>query len=133
MNAIREKAEKCIAIGLSDIALVVIRRGAEGIAKQAYSVTNNERNGRASHKLMLHKLLLAIKDFVPEGLTRLLYIFQTFGNLAAHSQEGDESPISDELAMSVAVLYEYADGVFRGWLDQRDGTSETQRDAAGPS
>lgn len=121
-NSIREKAEKCIAIGLPDIALFVVRRGAENIAKQAYRATNDDKDGRAARKMMLKKLLGSIKEgAIPERPLKLLHVFQTFGNMVAHPQEGEKSIISDDVARSMVVLYVYADEAFRDWLERRDG------------
>jgi hypothetical protein len=115
------KAQLYIDADNPDVAVMLLRRGAEAIAKNSYRHLGYEQKGKPARKMMLEELLKSLKDGgAPEVFTQLLQTLQLFGNFAVHCQDDQSQTITKEIAQALLVLYDQAVVSHSRWVGSID-------------
>jgi hypothetical protein len=101
-----------------EIAVMLIRRGAEALSKDLYRRLGHEKNGKPARKMTLEELLKPVKDSdAPEVFKILVQTFQLFGNFAAHDQDDQSKYFTKEMAAALYALYDQALSLYSAWSD----------------
>jgi hypothetical protein len=117
-SLLRTKAKSYIDAGDADVAVMMVRRGAESLAKDLYRRMGLEKSGRPAKKMMLEDLLKFLKDGgIPDVLILLLQTLQSFGNFAAHDQGEQADFLSKRIAFAALDLYDEAVVIHGGLAD----------------
>lgn len=106
---LRTNARSWADSGEAVVAVMMVRRDAESLAKDLYRRMGLEKSGRPAKKMMLEDLLKFLKDGgIPDVLILLLQTLQSFGNFAAHDQGEQADFLSKKIALAALDLYDEA-------------------------
>jgi hypothetical protein len=98
------------------LAVMLMRIGAEALAKDLYRHLGHEEKGKPARKMMLDELLKPVKDSdAPEVLKLIMQALQLFGNFAAHHQGEQSKYLTRDIASAVLALYEQAQAIYGEW------------------
>ena len=112
----REQARKFIDAGDPVVAVIMMRIGAEALAKDLYRRLGLEQNSKPARKMCLDELLKSVKDSdAPEVFKLLVQTFQVFGNFATHDQDRQSEYLTKEIASALLALFDQALSTYAAW------------------
>ena len=115
-HARREQARKFIDAGDPVVAVMMMRIGAEALAKDLYRRLGLEQNSKPARKMCLDELLKSVKDSdAPEVFKLLVQTFQVFGNFATHDQDRQSEYLTKEIASALLALFDQALSIYAAW------------------